>query len=479
MLDQPEVDLRSSEPTSSIRFCKDFLLYRLGKLFTQTTTRQPLRKTAYLDGLRGFAALLVFSLHHQIWGHFDVQGQSVLENAFGWKGEYYFVCLPGIRILFSGGNLAVAIFYVISGYVLSIKPISLLQAEEILELADTLGSSIFRRWLRLYIPVICTTFLWMSSWHLLGIRSPNGSSDAPAGSYIAEAWKWFRDFATYSFVFQGQTSTKYNDQTWSIPVEFRGSLVVYTSMLAFAKFTTVARLCSEAALILYFFYIVQGWYCALFVVGMLLADLDLLASNDGLPRIFTSLRTIGPWVFYVVFAMGLYLGGVPCIGNDISHLSNSPGWYYLSLLKPETFEEMQWFYLSWAAAFIMVSTPRIPRVKFFFESRFCQYLGRISFSFYLVQGPVLWTLGDRLYAASGRTSPTHLEMIPWWLNKFQLPETGPFGMEVNFLVPQLISLAFSLLLAELATRLFDDSSVRLSAWLYEKLTVSNELIKRN
>jgi hypothetical protein len=45
-------------------------------------------RTAYLDGLRGFAALLVYSLHHQVWGHSGMGGEFILENAFGWNGKY-------------------------------------------------------------------------------------------------------------------------------------------------------------------------------------------------------------------------------------------------------------------------------------------------------------------------------------------------------------------------------------------------------
>ena len=33
----------------------------------QDPERRSLKPTAYLDGMRGFAALLVYSLHHQVW----------------------------------------------------------------------------------------------------------------------------------------------------------------------------------------------------------------------------------------------------------------------------------------------------------------------------------------------------------------------------------------------------------------------------
>ncbi|KAH0036597.1 hypothetical protein KCU78_g1876, partial [Aureobasidium melanogenum] len=172
-----------------------------------------LHRTAYLDGLRGFAALLVFSLHHQVWGHSGTGGEFILENAFGWNGVYQLICFPGIRILFSGGHLAVAIFFVISGYVLSVKPLTLLQSGDMMKMSENLASALFRRWLRLYIPVAGTTFAWMTSWHLLNIRSGNPIAEMPESTYLSEIWKWYCNFKNYSFVFDGEPTNIYNDHT--------------------------------------------------------------------------------------------------------------------------------------------------------------------------------------------------------------------------------------------------------------------------
>jgi peptidoglycan/LPS O-acetylase OafA/YrhL len=425
--------------------------------------------TAYLNGLRGFAALLVYTLHHQVWGHSNIKGEFILENAFGWDKQYYFVCLPGVRVFFSGGHYAVAVFFIISGYVLSAKPLSLIHTRKTSQLAGNIGSALFRRWFRLYIPIICTTFVWMSSWHLLRIRSGNPISQPLERSYFDEIWKWYCDFKNFSFVFQGEPRNAYNDHAWSISMEFRGSLLVYISMLAFSHCHRNARLWCEACLIYYFLYIVDGWFCALFAMGMFLCDLDLLAIRDHLPSSFNFFRPLRSWVFYVLLAIGLYLGGVPSITGDLDHLKKSPGWYYLSFLKPQAFFDPRWFFRFWAATFTMIAIPRIPMLKAFFEGSLCQYLGRVSYGFYLVHGPILWTLGDRLYAASGRVREGHIGIVPGWINLFPMPRWGPFGLEVNFLVPQLILLPFTLWVAELATRVFDSPSVKLSQWLYDKV----------
>ncbi|KAL2433893.1 hypothetical protein ABEF95_012544 [Exophiala dermatitidis] len=430
--------------------------------------KKPLHRTAYLDGLRGFAALLVYILHNQVWGHAGIGGEFILENAYGWDKQFYFACLPGIRILFSGGHLAVAVFFVISGYVLSAKPMSLIHAGETTQVADNLGSALFRRWFRLYLPVIATTFLWMTSWHALGLRSLAPGAYKPEKTYLDELWKWYTEIKNYSFVFHEDPAFGYNDHTWSIALEFKGSIAIYTCLMAMSRLSKNARLCCEAGLIFYFLYIVDGWFCGLFSMGMLLCDLDLLAIEDNLPSFLQRLKPHKTTIYCTLLAIALYLGGVPSITGDLAHLRNSPGWYYLSFLKPQAVFDPRWFYRFWAATFIVAATPRIQAVKSFFESRFCQYLGKNSFGLYLVHGPVLWSLGDRIYAATGRIREAHAELVPGWIHACPFPSWGPFGLEVNFLVAHVVLLPFTLWLAEVVTKLIDAPSVTFSHWMYKR-----------
>jgi peptidoglycan/LPS O-acetylase OafA/YrhL len=168
-----------------------------------------------------------------------------------------------------------------------------------------------------------------------------------------------------------------------------------------------------------------------------------------------------------MFAVSMLLGGVPSSSPSVDVLRDTPGWSYLSFLAPPVMSEFKWFYLFWAAVLLVASVPNIPWLKAFFETPFCQYLGRISYALYLVHGPLLETFGERVYLAAGWERDNLPGDLVGWLNVFRLPQIGPLGLELNYLLPHLIILPVTLWTAEVATKLFDDPAVRIPRWLYK------------
>jgi peptidoglycan/LPS O-acetylase OafA/YrhL len=460
------------QPTRPSRWSLDivrpeFLSLRPG---SPRRSKKPIRRTAWLDGLRGFAAFIVYLHHNQLWAH-GSDGNKVLENSFGYGGKHHFAALPFIRNMFSGGHFSVAIFFVISGYVLSVKALGHIQSGHFLNSADGVGSALFRRWLRLYIPVIAVTLSWTAFRHYTKIWTEFGELKS---TFREELWSWYTTFKNYSFVFLTgnlyEFPELYQPHVWSIPIEFKGSVIVYTALSALSRCTRNARLWCEAGLIFYFLYIVDGWYGASFMSGMLLCDLDLLALEDQLPRVFSIFEGFKELIFFHVFIVALYLGGVPSYHMDKvdNILSKSPGWIWLSYLKPQAVFDEKWFYLFWASFLLVASIPRLPWLKQFFETRFCQYLARISFALYLVHGPVLFMLSDRIYSAVGLTRESHEGHIAQWMNVFPISKKGPMGLELAFWVPQLLLIPVTFYAAEVVTKLFDEPSVKFSNWLYRK-----------
>jgi hypothetical protein len=209
----------------------------------------------------------------------------------------------------------------------------------------------------------------------------------------------------------------------------------------------------------------------MFTAGMLICDLDYLLEEDTSSEWFSRWESIKAPFFHLLLAISIYLGGVPSFDTSMEVLRDSPGWYYLAWFKPQAVFDPKWFYLFYAATILVFTVPRIAWLKGFFETRFCQYLGRISYMFYLLHGPVLWTIGDRIYAAVGWSKQYHALTIPGWSGLFPLPSFGPLALEVSFLLPHLILLPLTLWLAEVATTVIDDNSIAFCAWLYNRLTV--------
>lgn len=100
--------------------------------------------TAWLDGLRGWAAFSVCIFHLTVHTHVGIEacygavlpGGGLNVTPAAW---------PVLRLLWSGGHFAVLVFYTISGYVLPRRLISLLHEGRRADFLASLHSAICRR----------------------------------------------------------------------------------------------------------------------------------------------------------------------------------------------------------------------------------------------------------------------------------------------------------------------------------------------
>ena len=106
-------------------------------------------KIVYLDGIRGVAALLVVFHHfllafYSAYYTFDANASHLhgLEIKYG----------QSVLSVFSNGNYCVAVFFVLSGFVLSRKYFQTRVFEVVISGAQ-------RRFLRLYIPIAATLII--------------------------------------------------------------------------------------------------------------------------------------------------------------------------------------------------------------------------------------------------------------------------------------------------------------------------------
>lgn len=230
------------------------------------THQRELGPTSYLIALRGVAALIV------IFQHFDASEMIPWMN------------LPILGV-FSRGTAMVCIFFIISGYSLAYKPMTLIHQQDASKLLGSLAGSVFRRYLRLYIPCLIAIIL-MYVLVVTGLaENPWVPSEDNAWLQTLDALKDIVSFANpfhdvLGYWHPWTFRSKYLFQLWTIPVEYRGSLVVFLALAGTCMLSTRARTTILCILVpLAFLYKVV--YIALFVVGIVMAERSLLRNLRG------------------------------------------------------------------------------------------------------------------------------------------------------------------------------------------------------
>lgn len=349
--------------------------------------------TAWLDGLRGVAAFVVCVSHLTGYVYFNTGLCYGHETD---PGQIYRspIGLPFIRILFSGQYYAVVLFFMISGYVLTKRLIALLHQGRREEFLEALNSSVCRRPGRLWLPVIWSTFALAVFWHATGIVTPFPPREP---TFIKELWNWKRETLTFMDPFRAgfMLWTNFNYHTWTIPVELRGSMLLYVWLFATSQFSARTRVLLTLVVLWYYVYGIDGVFYASFFAGYIIAECDLIyAENigsiaklpwDGLIQALRRRPKLKQIVLHGLLITGLFLSGQPYTQfHDREVVMNQCGvWSILNKMIPVAYEipewappllrgmtplSWRWFWFFWAAWLTVFSCNNINWVKKLFES---------------------------------------------------------------------------------------------------------------
>lgn len=442
-------------------------------------------KVSTLDGLRGVACLLVFS------EHYTYNFSNTLLFGYGVEERRELIQYPFIRIFFSGFSM-VAIFFVISGYVLSYKPLQQMRSRKNHDLFKTLTSSVFRRGFRLFLPPIIATWIagflvylgafragkavWLQGNNYYHLHEPpppeyqgllNQMRDAVlCSSWILNIWDWNNDLISVG---------DYDLHTWTLPIEFRCSMALFLVHMATARLRQKFRLLANVSIII-FCILSNRIHINLFFAGMLIADLDMSrqsASGTILPESQDSPASrlkAGSTGWLALFFIGIYLASVPVLGYE-----STLGYMTLCSWVPPSIHEKAWFIRSVGAVFITWSAANSETLKPFFTNRISTYLGQVSFALYLVHGNVLKSIQ---YAS-----------MPWlyWIAGVEdIKTVSTKSLVTAWLIGLLLVLPVTFWLSDLFWRGVDIPCVRFSRWLEGKLTdesggadIAEQLISRS
>ncbi|KAI5462503.1 acyltransferase 3 [Mariannaea sp. PMI_226] len=477
----------NSESENAIGFLKTVhlkaFLARLGRFFIPSFLqgrhmREQIRPakihpTAYLDGIRGLAALFVFFCHYTYQGFH-------IAFAWGFDGAHtQMMKLPFIRLWYSGPAW-VTVFFVISGYALSYKPLRLIRSRNHKELSNVMASTVFRRFFRLFAPTTVSTLLVLilirlglfeltREFAMNPIYHRNIMEPHPERfeSGWAQFWDWlwatFKMIHVFDWDEQGGRNP-YDVHLWTIPMEYRCSLYLFLVIVGTARLQTIWRYITIMA-VMAVSYRNSRWELLMFLFGMGIAEWDHIRGahtspislpttekQDGPKRssTSTSTSTIG---WHIVCIVGLYLLSFPDDGWD-----RTPGWVYLSTWIPAWWEAAR-FRLPQGigGAIFIFGVSHSPAYQRFFNSPVVQYFGKISYSLYVMHGPVMHVIGY------------HWEKMAWSITGVE-GEWYTIGWVLGacFCVPSVIWCA------DIFWRAVDIPSVKLARWIESKLIVKED-----
>lgn len=377
------------------------------------------------DGLRGVACVIVYNFHYLYpYTRTNVRGFAVGFDPANNRNPHQ---LPFLCLLVRGRAM-VTLFFGISGYVLSYHYLSAVRDREWQTSHRRLASLALRRWARLYIPATISMLIiavmanigafeagreFQESDWLTGAweeHPPRFSSfGAQLKDYFGMWWKWSSPW-TWMLYFNS-----YDPHTWTIPVEFRCSLVVFVMLLAASHLKQLWRYGLTILICIYCF-ACNRWDVAIFVGGSFVADLHLHTlkkhqrNEDILPhhvllRKPGLLRSVSHVAATAVFTAGLYLLSFPDEMAD-----KTPGFSTFDSITPSGYTWNYTFWHSLGGILVVWAIEVLPPLQRFFASRVPQYLGKISFALYLVHGPILHSAGfvlqPKIWQAIGHDTTT-------------------------------------------------------------------------
>jgi peptidoglycan/LPS O-acetylase OafA/YrhL len=333
-----------------------------------------MRRYAQLDGLRGVAALIVVLAHYVLAFQPAMYFGSVLGNRASFAAALPLARSP--LTLFWQPELAVAVFFVLSGFVLAAG----LRARP-----APLAELVLRRWLRLTIPIVVTSAI---IWAVLaaGLHADRRLAALNHSAWLDMSFGWLawepNDLRTVLFQATIDLYARgrhwWNTSLWTMPIEFWGSVGLFAATLLLHRLRASARLRLGVA---------AAAFAALWAT-------DYAGFAAGAALFELSCRPRGArWAWpagAALAAAGLLLGGTAYYGLWIEP------WNTLARIVAP-FSPNPVLALHRVAAVLLVAAALVWRPAIgLLHTRPCQFLGRVSFMMYLCHAIMLCSVASWL-----------------------------------------------------------------------------------
>lgn len=425
-----------------------------GSLDNCRQSAHPQKVIGYLEGLKG---VIAFEAFLWVFMRTIVPGavfESLSENAS--PPRYQSVLREVFSPLFWDGNLQASFFVVISARLVCVRFLTT-------KTSESMAGTLFRRGLRLWFPtavalMIATVINYSGGFEAIVHNAEILGNHIPEVPYkipTALAW-WNSVFNLFWYIDGTQAGVRAfpTGMLWVVPIVYQESFTVYMTMLMFPYMTKDSRIWIMCAFIVAAWWVQSwAWYG---ITGLLFAELVINmnfieVAKKGVPLPKTQKRLSAYWVAGAFLAIGVILKYVyedafPNHINDelIVHTPIYGGGLNRDYDVNQPHQRVSsWFVIVGALAFIEMNT----MVQKIFANPVFRYLGRISFSWFLTQSCIIYTVGLQLNL--------RLQYVDHW--------AAPLAQFVTFLACLVLTIAC----ADVYTRLVDNPSKWLADWMFD------------
>ncbi len=329
------------------------------------------KKIEALDSVRGIAALIVV-----MWHFASAFFPAVMSGpGFPTHTQYDLVIYKSPLSIFFAGNFAVVMFFILSGFVLTIRFFS--------SQSGSLFSAAVKRYLRL-MPVALLSVLFAYGLMSLGLLYARQAGAVSGSSWLLSTYYLFDPsllgaLAQGSFQVFATMAPKnvYNPVLWTMYYELLGSMLIF-------GLATLSRGKSKRWLlyIIAFLAFIDTYFCC-FIAGMVLAD---VYANR--PLFFEKLRNLALFYKLSLLFIALSIAGYPYIGDPSSY---GKYWHSLTLLSSNVSVSRILLQMIAGSIIIILALSWSWLIKLL-ETKFLVLIGRLSFALYATHFIILYSL---------------------------------------------------------------------------------------
>lgn len=353
------------------------------------------------ESLRGIACLAVVFSH--LLGVFYPQLHNFYESQLP-KFNFAEAIYNSPFAFFYSGTGAVFVFFVLSGYVLTLSSLKAVDQKK------KLRESLIKRYPRLAIPALFSCLIF---WGLLQINI-----DLSRTSEWFQSIKITPDFldAFYSgsigaFIFG---ENRYNPVLWTMQIELLGSFIIYfTCYLHKTRFYK-------------YMFLLASVFLSAQISGI--AFLGIISFMLGY-FLYLFKRSIPEFLSLSLLVFGLYLCGV--------HNNSDSYSVFFKFLDSRTYNLLNFL----GGFFIVVAALKSKAINKILDKKPLLYLGKLSFSIYLIHISIIYIIG-----------------VP----VFNYAIVNGYNFVVSSIISCVTVLGLTLLMSEIYCRVFDDFAIKLA-----------------